>query len=102
MTCVPRIDESAYRPEEAGVAIVRVGAPFDERSDLFLEAWFHQGSLDFPPGFVVRMQRIADQCPLILDVTLDRPAILTPLVDVASTLTASYGTSGRVSIALGR
>ena len=25
-------------------------APFEPRSDLFLESWFHQGSLDFPPG----------------------------------------------------
>ena len=101
MTCVPH----RWKRLQTGGSGRRdrpVGAPFDERSDLFLEAWFHQGSLDFPPGFVVRMQRIADQCPLILDVTLDRPVILTPLVDVASALTASYATTGRVSIALGR
>ncbi len=29
----------------------------------------------------------------MLDVTLDRPAILTPLVDVATVLVGSYGTS---------
>ncbi len=91
---VARVGERVERPEDATVAIVRVGAPFEERSDLFLEAWFHQGSLDFPPGFVVRMQRIAAHCPLVLDVTLDRPAVLTPLVDVAAALTGSYGTSG--------
>ena len=40
------------RPEEADVALVRLAAPFEPRDDLFLEAWFHQGSLDFPPGLV--------------------------------------------------
>jgi beta-glucosidase-like glycosyl hydrolase len=81
------------RPEDADVAIVRVMAPFDPRSDLFLESWFHQGSLDFPPGLVARLARIAAQCPLVLDVVLDRPAVLTPLLPLVSALVASYGTS---------
>lgn len=78
-------------PGEADLAVIRVGAPFEPRSDLFLEAWFHQGSLDFPPGFVHRMRRIAAQCPLILDVTLDRPAVLSPLVEHVAVLLGSYG-----------
>ena len=81
------------RPEDADVAIVRLMAPFDARSDLFLESWFHQGSLDFPPGLVVRLQRIATACPLVVDVVLDRPAILTPLLPVASAVVGSYGSS---------
>jgi beta-glucosidase len=79
-------------PVEADVAIVRLQAPFEPRSDLFLEAWFHQGSLDFPPGLVVRLRRIAESCPLLVDVTCDRPAVLTPLLDAATALTVSYGT----------
>ena len=81
------------RPEDADVALVRLMAPFEPRSDLFLESWFHQGSLDFPPGLVVRLQRIAAACPLVVDVVLDRPAILTPVLPVASALVGSYGTS---------
>ncbi|MFL6153069.1 MAG: glycoside hydrolase family 3 protein [Ornithinibacter sp.] len=81
------------RPEDADVALVRLSAPFEPRSDLFLESWFHAGSLDFPPGLVVRMQRIAAACPLVVDVTLDRPAVLTPLLPVATAVVASYGTS---------
>ena len=80
-------------PEEADVALVRLGAPFDPRSDLFLEAWFHQGSLDFPPGLVSRLARVAAACPLVLDVTLDRPAVLTPLLPLATAVVGSYGTS---------
>ncbi len=80
-------------PEEADVALVRISAPFDPRDDLFLEAWFHQGSLEFAPGLVSRLQRTAAHCPLVVDVTLDRPAVLTPLVPVCTALTASYGTT---------
>jgi beta-glucosidase len=80
-------------PEEADVALVRLMAPFDARSDLFLESWFHQGSLDFPPGLVARLRRVADACPLVLDVVLDRPAVLTPLLPHVTALVASYGTS---------
>ena len=81
------------RPEDADVALVRLSAPFEPRSDLFLESWFRAGSLDFAPGLVVRMQRIAAACPLVVDVTLDRPAVLTPLLPVAAAVVASYGTS---------
>ena len=84
---------TAASSEDADLAIVRLQAPFEPRSDLFLEAWFHQGSLDFPPGLVVRLKRIAADCPLIVDVTCDRPAVLTPLVEVVGALTVSYGTS---------
>ncbi len=81
------------RPEGADVAIVRLTAPFEPRSDLFLESWFHQGSLDFPPGRVVRLRRIAAACPLVVDVVLDRPAVLTPILPVADAVVGSYGTS---------
>jgi len=88
-----RLGEVVPDPEDADLAVVRIGAPFERRSDLFLEEWFHQGSLDFPPGLVHRLRRIAQQCPLVLDVELDRPAVLTPWVDVAAVLVGSYGCS---------
>ncbi len=80
-------------PEEADLAIVRLPAPFEPRSDLFLEAWFHQGSLDFAPGLPVRLRRISASCPLVVDVTCDRPPILTPLLGASSAITASFGIS---------
>lgn len=88
-----RLGAVVDRPEDADLAVVRLMAPFDPRSDLFLESWFHQGSLDFPPGLMVRMQRIADHCPLVLDIVLDRPAVLTPLLPIASVVVGSYGSS---------
>ncbi|MDR0481604.1 MAG: glycoside hydrolase family 3 protein [Cellulomonadaceae bacterium] len=82
-------------PAEADLAIVRLSTPFDQRNDLFLEAMFHQGSLDFPPGLVIRLQRIAAVVPLVIDVMLERPAILTPLLPFASAITASFGSSSQ-------
>jgi beta-glucosidase len=90
---VARLGEPVDRPEDADIALVRLMAPFDPRSDLFLESWFHQGSLDFPPGLVARLARIAAHCPLVVDVVLDRPAVLTPLLPLTSALVGSYGTS---------
>jgi beta-glucosidase len=89
---VAALGVAVSRPEDADVAVVRLPAPFEPRSDLFLESWFHQGSLDFPPGLVARLARIATHCPLVIDVVLDRPAVVTPLLPFASALVGSYGT----------
>lgn len=86
-------------PEEAELALVRIGAPFEPRDDLFLEAWFHQGSLEFPPGLVARLRRIAAHCPLVVVVNLDRPAILTPLVPFAAAIAVEFGTSDAALLA---
>jgi len=90
---VGRVGMLVERPEDADVAIIRLAAPFEPRSDLFLEAMFHQGSLDFSPGLVARLGRIAAQCPVVLDVGLDRPAVLSPLLPVAAAIVGSYGIS---------
>lgn len=81
------------RPEDADICLVRVGAPFEPRSDLFLETWFHQGSLDFPPGLAHRLARLRRHAPLVIDVMADRPAVCTPLVEVSDALTISFGVS---------
>ncbi|WP_151523844.1 glycoside hydrolase family 3 protein [Serinicoccus kebangsaanensis] len=79
------------RPEDADLAVLRLAAPHEPRSDLFLEAWFHQGSLDFPPGLPVRLARLRAHCPVVVDVTLDRPAVLGPVIDAVDAVVASFG-----------
>jgi beta-glucosidase len=90
---VDELGEVVGDPAAADLALVRIGAPFDPRDDLFLEAWFHQGSLEFAPGLVYRLRQIAAACPLVLVVNLDRPAILTPFVGHAAAIVADYGSS---------
>ncbi|MCW3765134.1 glycoside hydrolase family 3 protein [Paenarthrobacter sp. PAE-2] len=80
-------------PDEADVALVRLIAPWEHRDDLFLEKHFHAGSLDFPPGLIARLRSLAARVPLIIDVCLDRPAILTPLTEFASAIVGTFGVS---------
>lgn len=81
-------------PEEADVAVARIKAPWEERGeDGTLESMFHAGSLEFSDDDVARLTSIAAHAPLVLVVHLERPAILTPLVDVAGTIVGEYGAS---------
>ena len=81
------------QPDEADVAVVRLRAPFEPRDHYFLEAKFHQGSLDFPDDVVERLRALAAVVPVVVDVALDRPAILTGVDAAATALTATFGAS---------
>jgi beta-glucosidase len=80
-------------PDDADVAIVRLQSPFEARNHYFLEAMTHQGSLDFPSDVIDRIAALARRVPVVLDVYLDRPAILTPLDPVVSALVVNFGAS---------
>ncbi|WP_210508323.1 glycoside hydrolase family 3 N-terminal domain-containing protein [Naasia sp. SYSU D00057] len=80
-------------PAGADVALVRLAAPFEPRNDYFLEAMFHQGSLDFPAEVVDHVRSLAAVVPVVVDVTLDRPAILADIDEAATGLVATYGAS---------
>ena len=79
-------------PVQADVAVLRLQAPWEPRTTTF-ENFFHSGSLDFPDDEVAHVCEIAAVVPTVLDVFLDRPAILTPFVDEAVAIVANYGAS---------
>lgn len=79
---------------DADVAVVRLAAPWEQRDGMFLEAWFHAGSLDFADDVVAQVRALAAHVPVVLDVTLDRPAILTPMMGLATAIVGTFGTSG--------
>ncbi len=83
-----------HSPEEADVAIVRLQAPFEQRDTMF-ENFFHAGSLDYPAEQIEELVALCGTVPTVIDVFLDRPAILTPLADVAAAITANFGAGGR-------
>ena len=87
--------EVVSSPQDAELAIVRLDAPAEQRDDLFLEAFFRAGSLEFSPDVVDRVRKISEAVPTVVDVFLDRPAVLAPLLEVADAFTASYGSSDR-------
>lgn len=81
-------------PAEADVAVIRIQAPFDVR-ETFFENFFHQGSLDFSDEAIAHVREIAAAVPTVLDVHLDRPAILTPIIDAPVAVVANYGANAR-------
>ncbi|GAA4679954.1 glycoside hydrolase family 3 protein [Frondihabitans cladoniiphilus] len=81
---------SAARPEDADVAILRLKAPFDFRPD-GLESYFRAGSLAFPPEELDRIAALAAVVPTVVDIYLDRPAILTEMVEFVPAIVANFG-----------
>ncbi|SDT64244.1 glycoside hydrolase family 3 protein [Actinoplanes derwentensis] len=79
-------------PALADVAIVRRAAPFDPRGGGF-EAFFHAGRLDWTAEELAPVLELSAALPTVVDVWLDRPAVLTPLSGKAAALTGSFGSS---------
>ncbi|HEV7185299.1 MAG: glycoside hydrolase family 3 protein [Actinomycetales bacterium] len=86
-------------PAQADVAIVRVNAPWEERDELFLESWFHQGSLEFSEEQIAKIEAIARVTRVVLVVNLDRAAILTPFIAMPN-LVSLVGVFGASDAAL--
>ena len=77
------------RVEDADVAILRLEAPFEHRTGEYA-AFFHSGSLEFRPDEIARILAIADRIPSIVDVYLDRPAVMPALAEHAATLLVTF------------
>jgi beta-glucosidase len=78
-------------PGDADVAVVRLRAPYEPRNTYFLEARFHAGSLEFDSATLGRVGELARTVPVVVDLYLDRPAILGTLADDAAAIVANYG-----------
>ncbi|MEV2278083.1 glycoside hydrolase family 3 N-terminal domain-containing protein [Nocardiopsis sp. NPDC049922] len=79
-------------PEEADVAVVRVAAPHDQREGGF-EQFFRAGRLDFTPEELRPILELARAVPTVVDVFLDRPAVIPEIAATAGALLADYGAS---------
>ena len=88
-------------PAEADLAIVRTSAPWEQRGvPGDIEFFFRAGSLEFHADELAHLAEIAAQVPLVLDVYLDRPAILAPVAELAAVLTGNYGASDEAYAAI--
>ncbi|WP_308297254.1 MULTISPECIES: glycoside hydrolase family 3 N-terminal domain-containing protein [unclassified Streptomyces] len=79
-------------PEEADVAVVRIAAPCDERTEGF-ESFFRAGRLDFTEEELRPLLATTATVPTVVDVFLDRPAVLPEIAQNAAALVADYGAS---------
>jgi beta-glucosidase len=85
----------AHRPEDADIAILRLTTPYEPRNTYFLEAATHQGSLEYGSDVIDHVRELATQTRVLIDVRLERAAILTPLVPSTHAVVANYGASDR-------
>jgi beta-glucosidase len=85
--------------QEADVAVLRLKAPFELRGDTgSIESFFHAGSLAFPAEEIERIRAICRAVPTVVDVNLDRSAILADIAAAASTLVANFGSAAEAFI----
>lgn len=83
-------------PQEADVAIIRAETPFQLlHPGYFFGERQHEGDLDFKDGHPAyeAFKAAASRVPTIMTVYLDRPAVLTNVVDRAGALIGNFGVS---------
>lgn len=78
-------------PLEADIAILRLAAPWEPRSKYFLEDKYHAGSLAFQDDKLKEIISICETVPTIVDIYLDRPAVIPEIAAVATALVANFG-----------
>jgi beta-glucosidase len=80
-------------PAEADVAIVRRGTAHDTTRTTGFEAFFHAGRLDWTAEEIAPVLELSGTLPTVVDVMLDRPAVLTPLAGRVAGLVGTFGAS---------
>jgi beta-glucosidase len=83
--------ELAATPDAAELAILRLQAPYEPRDSQPIENFFHAGDLRFPQQELARILAIAARVPTIIDIYLDRPAVIPELAEAAAGLLANFG-----------
>lgn len=76
--------------EEAEYAILRLEAPYEKRKGL-LEGFFHAGDLDFKGEAKAHILDILDRVPTVVDIYLDRPAVIPEIAQKCVGLIANFG-----------
>jgi beta-glucosidase len=75
---------------KAETAILRLSTPFEPREGM-LENFFHAGDLDFKGEELDRILRICEQVPTIIDIYMERPAVIPEIAEKCAGLVANFG-----------
>jgi beta-glucosidase len=78
--------------EDADVAILRLSAPFEPREG-FLERYFNAGDLDFKDEAKASILDLLDKVPTVVDIYLERPAVIPEIAKRSAGLLADFGAS---------
>jgi beta-glucosidase len=80
------------KPEEADVAILRLSTPFEPRKG-YVESLFHHGDLDFKGERKKEILDLLGKVPTVVDIYLDRPAVIPEIAQKSAGLVANFGAS---------
>jgi beta-glucosidase len=78
-------------PDEADVALLRLKAPYEPRDGNLIESLFHAGDLDFKEPLLGHVLDVCGRVPTVVDVFLDRPAVMPEIAAESAALLASFG-----------
>lgn len=88
--------ELVKSPEDADIIVTRIRTPYDERSEYFIERFFHQGRLYFTEEEKNKVLNLISEKPSVVIINLERPAILTEIDKSTKALLADFGTSDEI------
>jgi beta-glucosidase len=77
-------------PQEADLATLRLRTPYRPIGRGFLESLFHQGDLDFEAGEKARILQVLDTVPTVVDIYLERAAVIPEIAGRCAALLASF------------
>lgn len=86
-------------PAQADFAIVRVAAPYYPR-DGIMESQFHSGDLDFKGEERARLLELLATVPTVVDIYLDRAAVMPEIAKQSAALIANFGSTDEVLLGL--
>ncbi len=75
----------------ADVAILRLKTPWEPTGHGGFVDMFHGGSLEFAPEELERLLRICAAVPTVIDIHLERPAVLGQLATAAGAIVGNFG-----------
>jgi len=85
--------------EEADFAIIRIAAP-NYPHDGFLDRRFHSGDLDFKGEEKQRLSDLMSKVPTIVDIYLDRAAVIPDIAENSVALIANFGATDETLLEL--
>lgn len=91
---VSKYAEVVTSPEAADFAIIRLNTPwYPVETKNFMAASFHHGDLDFKGEEKKGILQLLDKVPTIVDIYLDRPAVIPEITQSAAAVIADFGAS---------
>jgi beta-glucosidase len=80
---------------KADIAILRLATPYEKRKGM-MESFFHAGELDFKEPEKSRILNILNQVPTIVDIYLERPAVIPEIAEKSAALLGNFGARDEV------